>query len=1110
MNTSKKRERKPVLLHLKDVLSGVRKADSKNMLEVLSEELATCGFQNIVLKCGEKTARVVSLNLLQTEKTLEASLQGKECSIEALPHFEDHDIVFLDFAQIPAILECPPESLKMYSSPSRWVMIPFLDFIIFMGSDEIGEESAALSEFRDALILMPANRAMNSPSHGKDSFKELNELIIQSLHEPVMMEDAHGIITFVNRQFEELLERKKEEILGHHWREFTAPEFVSKAEEETAKRPHGISGQYEAAFMTRGGRKVAVMVGATPLFEKGQYTGVISVFIDLTVVKEKEKEIQQKNEDLQLLTKINHALNKGEPLRTILNMAAQELQRIFRADAVVIMSLSENGKEMSSESFAVSEYLNKVFQKITDEKIENISFTIEESSFLETIIKKREPFAVESSQLKIFRSNLSNEVLSKVREHIKLKSIMTVPLVAGNEVIGAVLVASQKEMTQDALNRLRALPKHLALALHHARLDENFKKTSRELQAHLSEQVLLRELLEKLYIVQDCREVAPIVAEGLKRLGHTYFAVAMKEPGTMYVNLLHVEPETILKKVAGIVKKAKGKHSLERIPLPEDLYIRKTEQKRKAALVTDNILLHKEKNIVRMPLKSFFQAWVGSELAEKVVSAMELQSCICIPFQVEKETTGAIVVGSEGILTHHDFVVLETLGQIIGEALEKLKYSEALERKSKDLEFSNRQLGLLQEITNALNSTMDLEEILKLLVRGISSVFGYSAPSVYLLSDDRKYLLVKEFDIDSSLLNGITRLVGFSLDDYKIPLFEGSQLKETVDEGKPLITEDIPRFLKNYTEKESLRRLAGALYRLGNVNWVAAIPLMAGDEPVGMLAFGSKQKIEERDIAGLSGFLDQAVLAVHRARLYQQLTEANQMKSEFIDIASHELRTPLTSIKLYLEMIKMGRYGPLSQELDEKIGLLQASAERLQEIIDKTLVSSRIIKERLELRKERISLAELIKDVVAQFRPIWEKKGQRIDIQGPYGLPLVEADRGAMWKVVTALIDNAIKYSPEQSKITVKLYHRPQEVEVAIMDEGIGIKQEYQKKIFEEFFIVPAETEYARMDGRTGLGLFIAKGIVEEHGGRIWVESVYGLGSTFHFTLPLGKSSDQN
>ena len=121
-------------------------------------------------------------------------------------------------------------------------------------------------------------------------------------------------------------------------------------------------------------------------------------------------------------------------------------------------------------------------------------------------------------------------------------------------------------------------------------------------------------------------------------------------------------------------------------------------------------------------------------------------------------------------------------------------------------------------------------------------------PSIYLLSEDKKYLQVKEYDMSSKLLNGIIKLVGFHIEDYRIPLFEGSLLKRTLDSGKPFFTNDIARMLKDYTEDTSLKRLAGALSKLGNVNYYTAIPLMAGNEPVGMLAFGSKKKIELEDI----------------------------------------------------------------------------------------------------------------------------------------------------------------------------------------------------------------------------------------------------------------------
>lgn len=960
---------------------------------------------------------------------------------------------------------------------------------------EEGKYTGTLTVFTDISSQKTAEEEIRT-------LKEFSENIIQSMHEAIIIENAKGIATFVNPKFEELLERKRDECIGHHWREFTAPECIPKVEEEVARRIHGVSGQYEILLLTKSGRRVPIMVGSTPLFENGHFKGVISVCVDLTVVKEKEKEIKQMNQDLQLLSKINHALNTGEDLKTILDMTIHEMQSIFNFDAMAIMFVE--GQKIYSKNFAFPPDVHRILHIEPGVPLE-LSLAAGEGSLLEQVVKKKESYLLCDEELqKIFKGILSPETVAEIRRKTQVKSAAVLPLVVEDEVIGVMVTGSQEELSQNDFNRLKSLSKHMAQAIDHARLDETFQKTSQELQSSLSEQILLRELLEKLYMAKNKKEVVAIVADGLTQLEYEYFVVGLKEKD--WVTLLQIHAaEDFMDEVARIIQKATGEvPTLDRIALhrKEELY--RVVQEKKKAIVTDNITLQKETDAVKMPMTALLQAWAGTDAAlqNQCAEAMGMQSAICIPLQAEEKFVGIFVVGSKAVLTYHDFVVLETLGQITNEALRKLEYSKMLEKKSQDLEFSNKQLSLLQEINNALNTTTDLAEILKIVVKGIGSIFEYNVPSIYLLSDDRKHLLVKEFDIDSKLLDSIRKLTKIPLENYEIPLFEGSLLKKIIEERKPFITDDISRLLRDYTEKESLRRLAGPLGKLGRVKWMAAIPLLAGDESVGMLVFGSKRKIEQENIDALSGFLNQAALAIAKARMYEELKEANQMKSEFIDIASHELKTPLTSIKLYLEMMKMGRYGKLSDEQGEKIEVLQANAQRLQEIIDKTLVSSRIKKGELDLWKEKVSLLSIINEVVAHLHTIWDKKKQRIDIQKPYKLPLVKVDRNAMWEAIDALLDNAIKYSPEESKITVKLYDRPDEVEVAIMDEGIGIKQEYQKKIFEPFFIVPSETPFARPDGRTGLGLSNAKGIVEKHGGRIWVESVYGLGSTFHFTIP--------
>ncbi len=1043
--------------------------------------------EGILMEDPEGRITFVNPTLLEMLKYTEEELIGHHYSIIACPEYIE--TVEKEARKRPKGIRSQYEACLLRKDG---VSVPVI--VSATPLFEKGEYSGTVAAFTDVSSQKEAEKEIRN-------LKEFSENIITSMHEAIIIEDAKGVITFVNPKLEELLEREKNELIGTHWQEFTAPEYILKVEEETARRVHGISGQYEVALLTKSRKQVPVMVGATPTFENGQFTGVISVCVDLTVVKEKEREIKQKNEDLRLLSTINHALNKGETLKNILDTAVNKIQVIFDSDFIVIMVLREDRRSVRPEIFAIYPGLHVCGDAHT--VLQDQPFIIEEGSSVETVIKeKRTHLIFDQNVAEIFKGILTPEVALKIQEYTKVRSAIILPLLAEDQVIGVLVMGSQRELGQNDLNRLESLSKHLALAIDHAWLDETFQKTSQKLQNSLSEQTILRQLMEKLYGARNQKEVMNIAAEKLEQLGYKWFAVGLKEPGDA-VHLLQVYPEDFMDDVAKTVQKATGKlPHLDRIPLPETaLYL--GAHKKRIALATDNIEL-KEKNVISLPMNAFIQAWAGgdSSVQEEVSHIIDIKSIICIPLRMEEEFVGAFVVGSDNVLKHHDFVVLETMGQIVTEALKRLQYSETLEKKTRDLEFSNQQLSLLQEVNNALNSTMDLDQILKTLVQGMHSVYGYDAPSIYLLSDDRKHLVVTEFYINSKLLNGITKLVKINLKNYRIPLFEGSMLKKVIDERTPLITNNIPPVLKDFTEKKSLRRLAGALYKLASSEWIAALPLIAEDKVVGMLVFGSGDEVKEEHINALSGFLNQAALAIAKAKMYEELKEANQMKSEFIDITSHELRTPLTSIKLYLELIKMRRYGELNPEMEEKIGLIQASAERLREIIDQTLVSSKIKKEKLKLKKEEISMIELVNKVMRELQPLWEAKDQKIEVHGPYEFPLVKADWEAMWNVLNALIENAIKYSPEKTRITVKLYDHTKEIEVAVIDEGIGIQQKYLEDIFKEFYIVPAESEYARMDGRAGLGLFIAKGYVEEHGGKIWVESVFGLGSTFHFTIP--------
>lgn len=596
-----------------------------------------------------------------------------------------------------------------------------------------------------------------------------------------------------------------------------------------------------------------------------------------------------------------------------------------------------------------------------------------------------------------------------------------------------------------------------------------------DLKRKLKEEIIFREMIEELYNVEDQKEFCEIFHKKIALLGYCMVAMGCCDEEcstlTMYTKSKSRYTEIFVEK--------------------ESIFSQWIQRK----LFTSDDIFTMRVDVLSIPL---------SQIHEELPLENPPVSVIGVPLIDDGLWGGFIITGEK--LSHTDLVFLERLGKPVGAALRALRDHLAHAQRIEVVEASLNQFHLLQEINNALNSTMDLGYILQILTKGLHDVFGYETPSVYLFSKDRNAIIVKEYYLESSLAERVSHLVGFRLKNYNIPLFDGSRLKKAIDTRTPLVTGDIPEILKDFTNSESLRKLAYPLFRLGTVRWLAALPLVAADEPVGMLVVTKEDEITPENIRDLNGFLQQASLAIKRAELHHQLREslervkeANLMKSQFIEIASHELRTPLTPMRLYLEMIEKGEYGEISEELMKRVLLLQESTSRLQEIIDQTLISSLIIKGELSLTTTDVYMKDIIEDVLSEVQPLLQEKNQTVKIE--HDLPLIKGDKEALKKVIHVIVDNAIRYSGKNATITIHMHDELHHVMVAISDEGVGIPSEYKEKIFDEFVIVPSEEEYARIDGRTGLGLFIAQGIVKEHGGRIWVESD-GKGSTFCFTVP--------
>jgi signal transduction histidine kinase/DNA-binding response OmpR family regulator len=235
----------------------------------------------------------------------------------------------------------------------------------------------------------------------------------------------------------------------------------------------------------------------------------------------------------------------------------------------------------------------------------------------------------------------------------------------------------------------------------------------------------------------------------------------------------------------------------------------------------------------------------------------------------------------------------------------------------------------------------------------------------------------------------------------------------------------------------------------------------------------------------------------------QELARANKLKSEFLANVSHELRTPLSAIIGFSQILLDGIDGPVTEEQQQDISQVNKSGQSLLALINQILDLSKIEAGKMELSLERVDLPNLIGSVLDSISPLAQEKGLQIDTRFALGLPAVEADPGRLKQIVINLLSNAVKFT-ERGHIEIVAQPSGRMVRIAVKDTGIGISDEAQKVIFEEF--VQGDGSSTRRHGGTGLGLSIVRKLVEMHGGAIAVISEPGVGSTFTFTVPAWAS----
>ena len=784
------------------------------------------------------------------------------------------------------------------------------------------------------------------------------------------------------------------------------------------------------------------------------------------------KETEQRNAELAVITSVQESLVAKMDVEAIYNLVGEKIREVFNTQVIDITTYDSA--------------TNLIEDRYAYEKGDR------------TLMSKREPYGfrkhvIETGQILVINKDMYKQRLiydNTIVVGQAAKSLVMAPLMAGGKVNGVISLQNldkENAFSDSEISLLSTLVNSMSVALKSARLFDETTRLLKETEQRTAELGVINSMQEGLARELDIKAIFNLIGDRLCDL--------------------FPDTQTL------VIRTFDHQNELEFWQYAIEKGIRLTSEPRPLIWANKELIrtkkpIHINENYLETAKK------YGSTGVSK---GQPPKSAVFVPMMTGEIVKGSVSlqnVDTENAFNESDLRLLTTITNSMSVALENARLFDETTHLLSEAKQRASELTTVNNISRAIASQLNPNELIQFVGDQLRDLFN--ANIVYL-----------------ALLNKKTKIIHFPYQygDNMTPMKFGEGLTSNIIlTGEPLL---FNKDVVIQTGQLGLQRVGiPAASYLG-------VPIPMGDDIIGVLSVQSTEqenRFNESDQRLLSTIASSVGVALRNAQLFEDVEQAkmeaenasktaekaNEAKSAFLSTVSHELRTPLTSVLGFAKIIRKRlddkifsiidktdpKTAKIVDQITENLKVVISEGERLTHLINDVLDLAKIEAGKMEWNQENVSLAKVAERAIAATSSLFDQKPVKLIRKIDNDLPDIIGDEDKLIQVVINLFSNAVKFT-DSGSVICSLYKKADEVILSMSDTGIGISSEDYVAVFEQFKQVGGDTLTDKPKG-TGLGLPICKEIVEHHGGRIWVESEVGKGSTFSFALPVAKTEKKS